>query len=304
MSRRTLALVAAVMALLPSPTPVATQAATSCAAPPLAAPFAPQLAEARRLYRGAWSPDGRVLYYFKKVTEGREDYRIFRAPLDGTRWGAAEQVTLGLEGVSDLYPVLSRDGRRLVFSSYRPLPGADSAAGNAHLWYVDRQGTGWGPPVPITTVNLPGHYHSGPTLTAAGDLRFTRTTPDWRTRGLLQSQFRDGQYGVAADPGYPDVLTASPEGYRNYGPTFSPDGRLAILGIARVNPETRRQDPLDLWFSRLENGRWSAPTPLGGGVTTAADENFPFFSPDGCALYFTRDYSTFHHVSVAAAVAR
>ena len=40
--------------------------------------LAPELADSGRIYRGTLSPDGRELWFFKKVTDDpeREDYRI------------------------------------------------------------------------------------------------------------------------------------------------------------------------------------------------------------------------------------
>jgi hypothetical protein len=42
------------------------------------------------VYRGTFTPDGDTLYYFKKVTEGEEDYRIFRAHRTGRSWSSPD----------------------------------------------------------------------------------------------------------------------------------------------------------------------------------------------------------------------
>ena len=34
------------------------------------------------VFRGSFAPDGSAFYYFQKVTEGEEDYRVYRASLE------------------------------------------------------------------------------------------------------------------------------------------------------------------------------------------------------------------------------
>jgi L-ascorbate metabolism protein UlaG (beta-lactamase superfamily) len=45
------------------------------------------------------------------------------------------------------------------------------------------------------------------------------------------------------------------------------------------------------------------PVPLGAGVNTDGFDVFPFLSPDGRDLYFVRDFSTFHRIPLADALA-
>ncbi len=93
------------------------------------------------VYRGSFAPDGRAFYFFRKVTPGQEDYRIFVSRLRQGQWLVAEQIKLGGD-YSDLYPSLSREGQRMVFASYRPVPGSNGGKPDANLWYVDRKGEG------------------------------------------------------------------------------------------------------------------------------------------------------------------
>lgn len=117
---------------------------SACTGPATVAPLAPELSAPGSLFRGILSPGGNELLYFKRVSNNGEDYRIFRSRRSGLQWSPGEQLVIGSGGHSDLYPTVSADGSRLVFSSYRPLPGADSARHNAHLWIAERTGDGWG----------------------------------------------------------------------------------------------------------------------------------------------------------------
>jgi hypothetical protein len=77
------------------------QVAKRCdASPSRATVFAPALADSARTYGGAFAPDGRTLYFFRKMSldPQEEDYRIFRASsADGWKSADVERVWLGGE---------------------------------------------------------------------------------------------------------------------------------------------------------------------------------------------------------------
>ena len=255
---------------------------------------------AGEIYRGSFSPDGRTFYFFRKVGEG-EDYRIVVSERTGDGWSAPAVVRLGGE-FSDLYPSISRDGQRMVFSSYRPVPGAAGGKPNAHLWYVDRVNEGWGTPVFMRRASTIGHYHSWVELGFDGALYFRRTTPDWKVNDTLRSAWTGTEYG-APEP-YADV-----ERWKGWRPDVrivggapGPDGMLVFLDVATTNPQTGRSAS-DIWVSRRRGASWSDPAPLGAGVNAAGYDVFPFVSPDGATLYFVRDFATFHRIPLAEALA-
>lgn len=272
-----------------------------CNAPRTATALARELSDSAHLYRGTLIESGNAILYFKKVSPRGEDYRIFLARRRGGAWVPSAPLAIGRDGVSDLYPTISNDGQRLVFASYRPLPGADSVRRNAHLWTAERQGAGWGAPAPLAEVNRPGLYHPGVLLRPDGSIRFTLIDPSARSASVMTSDFRNGAFAPprpAADPPF----WRSVRGDTAYwGGVLSPDGTVAVVGTARIDPATRRPGNGDALFSRLVNGAWTPLRPLGAGVNTASDENFFTFSPDGCTLLFTRDYTSFHVVSVHGA---
>ena len=70
---------------------------------------------------GAFSPDGREFLFFRKVDRRREDYRIFVSRNVDGEWAEPERSFWGGE-YSELYPSISPDGGRMVFTSYRPVP--------------------------------------------------------------------------------------------------------------------------------------------------------------------------------------
>lgn len=267
--------------------------------PPQPQVFAPETISVGNVFRGTFTPDGQRFYFFKKVTEGEEDYRIFRSRLINNHWTEPEPVVLGGD-FSDLYPTISPDGRRMVFSSYRPAPGDTAAQPNANLWYVEQEGDDWGAPVYLAKLSTPAHYDAKPFFGPAGALYFESTTPDWRTTRSLVTHW-DGQ---AYRP--PEPIEAI-EHWRTWRPDLhvwggvpGPDGTFFVLDVSARDPETGRAGPSDQWVSlRRPDGSWDEPVPLGGGLNSDGYDNFTFFSPDGEVLFFVRDFDRFYYVPLA-----
>ncbi len=262
--------------------------------------LAPGVLSAGEVYRGAFTPDGGTLYFFKKTGSG-ETFRIFSSSRTTSGWATPAVVDLGGE-FSDLYPAISGDGRRLVFSSYRPVPGRGSEKPNAHLWSAERTADGWSAPVFLARASTPGHYHSWVEFGFDGALYFRRTTPDW-TRNVTMRAAPDGD-GFGEPEPYADVERW--KGWRTdvrvAGGAPGPDGRLVFLDVAATNPATGR-GASDIWVSLRRGPGWTDPQPLGAGVNSDGYDVFPFVSPDGRDLYFVRDFATFHRVALAEALA-
>ncbi len=257
--------------------------------------FGPGILSTGEVYRGSFAPNGRTFYFFKKVTPDREEYRIFRSHLAGGKWSEPERIRLGGD-YSDLYPTLSKDGKRLVFSSYRPAPGDTSEKRNAHLWYVERDGKGWGQPVFLSAVNKLGHYHSWVQIGFDGALYFRCTTPDWKQTETLVA--RRNAAGYATPTRYEDAERWKTwrQDVRIAGGSPGPDGNVILLDVATRNPQTGR-GASDIWVAMKRGGTWTEPKPLGAGINSAGYDVFPFFSPDGRDLYFVRDFVAFYRIA-------
>lgn len=249
-----------------------------------------------RNYQGSFTGDGREFYFFRKVGEG-EDYRVYRSVLGGSAWGAAERLDLGGD-FSDLYPAITQDGRTLVFSSYRPLPGHPSNRPQAHLWAAERTAAGFGPARPLEWLNRIGYYHSGVRFDGDGVLRWIQQTPDYATRvHLAAATFRDAAQAPAVDSTVDQWQRRLPAGHRLWVVTMNPGGDLAILGVSQTEGRGRDR-PSDFWVSLRTAAGWSAPALLPANVNTPGWENFAVFSPDGRTLHFNRDFASMLAVRV------
>ena len=268
--------------------------------------FAAQVADSGRLYHGALRPDGRELWYFKKVGNDprAEDYRLFRSAKTGAGWRTGVQVTIGADA-SDLYPAFTPDGKRLVFASYRRAPGDTLAHPSASLWVVELKGQEFGEPVSIGALARPGYYFSQLGVRGDGALQFRVTSPDWSSTESMLSAAAGNSWVAAV----PDTLVNRWTKWRDetllvWGGELSPDGQAVVLEVADRDSTTRRPRQTDLWVSVQRNGRWLEPRRLGPSVNDpAVTDNFAFFSPNGCTLIWTRDFSRFEAAEWSAVLA-
>ena len=251
------------------------------------------------VYRGSVSADGNTLYFFR-ASGDHEQYRIFVSVRRGAGWGVPERLDLGGD-FSDLYPSISRDGSRLVFSSYRPVPGYAGKA-NAHLWYVDRVDGRWGAPVFMSTLTELGHYHSWVEFGPDDAIYFRRTTPDWKVNETRRARRTATGYG-------PSELYDEVERWKTWradvqivGGAPGPGMSMVFLDVATRHPSTGRPAS-DIWFSERRGTDWTEPRPLRAGVNSDGFDVFPFVSRDGRTLYFVRDFNSLWHVPLADATA-
>ncbi|HEU5039487.1 MAG TPA: PQQ-dependent sugar dehydrogenase, partial [Gemmatimonadales bacterium] len=271
---------------------------------PIPEVIGPETVSAGNVFRGALTPDGDTLYFFKNVTPGQEDYRIFRAHRARNGWSAPARVTLGGD-FSDLYPAIAPDGRRMVFSSYRPAPGDTSAHPSAYLWYVERSdSTGpWGEPVFMADANEWAHYHAQPTFTASGALYFNRSGWDYEGHSEHLTRWDGRRFGP------PDTSAAwlalsrrTKPGQHLYETTPGYDGTYQLLMIGAREGDGSRAGAPDIHVARRTPTGWSDPTPLAGGVNTTGTENFPFYGREGRDLLFVRDFERILRVPLDRAI--
>jgi hypothetical protein len=261
----------------------------------------PETISVGNVFRGTFTLDGDTLYYFRNVTEGEEDYRIFRSYRTGESWSEPERVVLGGE-YSDLYPAITPDGQRMVFSSYRPAPGDTSAHPSAYLWYVQRQGAVWGSPVFMAEATAFAYYHSQPIFDARGDLYFHRSA--WNYRGHSEHVtrwVRDGYGKADTSAAWLGLRGRVGPDQHLYETTPGYDGTFALLTMGE-RPDSGRPGPADLYVSFRLDTAWTTPRPLQAGVNTPGTENFAFYSAGGRELFYVRDFAQIYHLPLARAL--
>jgi hypothetical protein len=273
---------AAIAACEPPPAPFGTGAVPE---PMLFAPerVSPGMSE----YGIAFSPDGTEAYYARQGggRRGRPEILVSRY-VDGA-WSRGEPApfSTGWEEA----PFLTRDGRRLFYSSRRELPGHELARGNNNLWVVERTPEGsWGTPEPLAgEVNrsreedddAPARSESGPVLLPGGELLYSTIEDDEWGLDLYVAEQVDGEFV------HPRPLNFNTTGAET-NPAISSDGRYLVFQGFRELDAIGEQD---LYVSERMGSRWSTPRLLPEPVNSPASDGYPSFSPDGRYFFFASD---------------
>lgn len=262
--------------------------ALSIAALSMAAGVAPtpELFEPGRISTGdmelnaAFTPDGKTLYFTKRTPKAQL-WVIVASHLRGGRWSAPEVAEFSGQ-YSDFDPFVSPDGKRIYFSSNRPIDGVGRPKTDFDIWFVERAGNAWGPPkrldAPVNT-SVQEFY---PSVTNDGTLYFVSNREGGLGAGdIYRSRLVDGHYVE------PENLGDSINARTNEGdPYISPDE--SYLVFVSYNRQGGQGDG-DLYISVRRDGVWSKAENLGPAINSSALDFCPIVSPDGTWLYFTSD---------------
>jgi hypothetical protein len=93
-------------------------------------------------FGGSLSPDGRTIYYDRSVP-AHYLYTMWESHLVGDKWQKPELMSISGQ-YRDSDPVLSPDGKKLLFVSDRPVDGVDRH--HYEIWMCQRQGEKWSEP--------------------------------------------------------------------------------------------------------------------------------------------------------------
>lgn len=237
---------------------------------------------------GSLAPNGREFYY----TMHRPDFsrhRIVVSRLVDGRWSAPQ--TLPFSGTwNDREPKLSPDGRRIYFSSNRPVePGDTARRRRLDLWMAELGADGeWGVARHLEApINSDAHEFC-PVVVANGTLYFISTRPGgvrgpedgqlhnvWRARPLDRSGLRFSE---------PENLGAAINSGFETNVYVSPDERTMLVSRDGA-PDGLGGD--DLYASAFVGGAWQQMRHLPVPINTDKYEYGPSVSPDGKWLFFT-----------------
>jgi hypothetical protein len=180
----------------------------------------------------------------------------------------------------DLYPSLTLDGKRLFFTSQRPLRPSDPPLprGQGLLWYVERMGSGWSEPKFFDVVSDPRALPSCVSVAANGNIYMQSKNPEAGagSSDIYRVRFVDGRYLQ------PEKIEAISSPSPDNSPFIAPDESYLLWSSFRGGYGLS-----DLFVSfRQSDGDWSGPRNLGPQLNSGAKEEFPYVTPDGRFLFF------------------
>jgi len=217
----------------------------------------------------SFTPDGNTVYF-----SGVSSAIYFSKRLNG-KWGEPKVAPFSGHW-EDMDPFISPDGKRLFFSSRRPLDGAPQGKPqkNAHIWYVDHlSGDNWSVPHHLEApVNLEGIDNYAPSVSSLGTLCFFSPHRDINNKGKsYYTKWQGNHYNE------PTVLSLNgPNGVRD--PFISADEHYLIFVSGT-----------DIYISYHKANDWSAGQKLGRVVNNGKTNYSPYLSADSKTLYYSVD---------------
>jgi len=228
-------------------------------------------------FGGSLSPDGKTIYFDRSVP-AHYLYTMWESHLVGDKWQAPELMSIsGYYRDSD--PVLSPDGKKLLFVSDRPVNGIDRH--HYEIWMCHRQGEKWSEPQNFgPVVNIHSQYFAS--MASNGNLYFSATIADNDSEiDIFVSKFVNEKYTTPVNLG-PAI---NGKGIVNIEAFVSPDEKFLLIG-AFNRPDSVGSS--DIYVSYNRDGTWSAPLPV-TAINTPAREYSPRLTPDGRRLIFTSE---------------
>lgn len=234
-------------------------------------PFAPGVVSTTaHEFACSFTPNGNEFYFSRRDSTLGVPVIMVTKLRDGA-WTKPEVVPF-VENQFSFEPMVTPDGKRLYFSSGKPIPGQSGPPMN--ILYVDREGDGWSMPKnPGPPFNPAQAMHVS--STANGTIYTTDISAGPGKEGIAVLKPDDGKYTKLERLG-PPINGESQTMY----PFVAPDESYLIF-CSRI-PAKEFKTELLVSF-RGSDGSWSKPQPIKLGM----DAGTPSVSPDGKYLFFT-----------------
>jgi len=223
----------------------------------------------------AFSPDGRIVLW-TKIYQGRPAFLVEMRMKKNGIWTQPSLPSFASGDADDFYPSFSVDGKKLFFSSRRPMPAGYPKNEDMWIWVVESTKSGWKSPKPVDTTVIKG-FEYGHSVSKNGTIFF--------------SSRRDGTFDIFSASSVkhkyqpPQLLKDSinTSGYED-GPFIAPDESYLIFESQR--PESI-EGSIDLFICfKKKDGSWSKPKNMGPKINSKYSERFASVSPDGKYLFF------------------
>ena len=212
----------------------------------------------------------------QKITECILGDSLMKLPVNATVRPLADINT----GFAEFFPLLTRDGQTLIFTSNRSADDYQVKSGtNFEDVYVSEiEGSQWRAPEKISP-------HINVKLNDAA----VSLSPDGNTLFLYYEEGRGDIYTSTKENGawsapVPLNRFVNHPHYRESGACLSPDGKKLYFSSNRPGGK----GGYDIYVCALgSNGDWGRPSNLGSPLNTRGDEEFPFLHSDGTVIYFS-----------------
>lgn len=229
----------------------------------------------------AISPDGTELYYTISTPQSTFQTIVYMKRSKDGKWSSPEVAPFAGK-FSDLEPAFSPDGKKLYFSSNRPLTG--NTTKDFDIWVVERNAKGWGEPKNLGEPVNTAADEFYPSVARSGNLYFTAAYANGPGKEDIYCAIRDAngyQKPIALDTGVNSKLY-------EFNAFVDPDEKFILFTSYGRPDDTGRGD---LYISeKNEKGQWGKARNL-KQINSDKLDYCPYVSPDGKALFFTSERS-------------
>jgi WD40-like Beta Propeller Repeat len=229
----------------------------------------------------ALSPDGTEIFYTLQSPLGLFQTILYSKKDKQGKWSKAEIAPFAGK-YTDLEPAFSSDGKKIYFSSNRPLSGTEIK--DFDIWVVEKQNDNWGEP---KNIGLPVNTAADefyPSITKSGNLYFTAAYNNAVGKeDIYLARWENGKYSEPAP-----MDTAVNSKLYEYNAFVSPEEDFIIFtSYGRKDDKGKG----DLYMSIKDaTGKWHPAKNL-TMLNSERSDYCPFVSPDKKILFFTSERS-------------
>jgi Tol biopolymer transport system component len=221
------------------------------------------------------SPDCKEIYWPSKDREN-----ILVSKLNNGKWSDPVVFSV-LNGLKADCPVISPDGKRMLFNSRYPIDENDLNP-SEKVWFIERMGDEWSIAKPLCLEINSDHLHWQVSTDLQGNVYFGSERSGSKGKDdIFVSRYIDGRYShpVSMSDSINTELHEST-------PFIAPDGQYIIFSRT-VKTSGYGQNDLFISFNKKDKG-WTKAQSLGSQINTELSEGCPYISPDGQYLFFLR----------------
>lgn len=230
----------------------------------------------------AISPGGDEIFYTLQFRNGFALSTIMHTKKINGQW-SKPQVADFCGMYSDLEPAFSPDGKRLYFSSSRPVTGNKNK--DFDIWYVTKTNGQWGNAMVLDSMVNTSEDEYYASVAVSGNIYFTRAVKD-REEDIMICRFENGKYTKAES--LPDEINSTGDEFN----AFVDPGEKYIIYTAYKRKGNYGTG--DLYISKKNStGIWSASKNLGEKINGAGITYCPYISTDKKYFFFTSSRGIF-----------
>lgn len=227
----------------------------------------------------AISPDGNELFYTLQSPMGLFQTIVYSKKNAQGQWSAPEVAPFA-GNFSDLEPAFSADGKKIYFSSNRPIEGTELK--DFDIWMVEKENGTWSTPKNLgSPVNTPENEFY-PSITRSGNLYYTATYKNGIGKeDIFMAKWDNGHY---LDPIPMDTAVNSK--MYEFNAFVSPDEDFILFTSYGRKDDMGRGD---LYMSKKDaNGSWMPAKNL-AAINSDKLDYCPFVSFDKKILFFSSE---------------